>query len=236
LDTHFSREHSITKNWTINSFNAEILSWASKEQREAKMLYEMKLDLRKALAEEEKLGDVANKYFGESRESDNFCCAILYEDLESDPSGKKPTRTMVPEICFLSRHPSKQHYIEKGGEMFMELVDQDRSVAAGYVTVLRDIKSSPSRLYISSLSLKPEYRGKGIGKWFMRYIITMALGITVELEERKQDRMEHHGQSDWKVDEVWLTVFCENVAAVNLYASLGFKVNRCLWTVGNKEE
>lgn len=81
-------------------------------------------------------------------------------------------------------------------------VQRDGEVG-GYIVALPDPQTG--RIYISDLFIFPEYRRQGLGRTLLRHVLAGA------------------NNSKW---QVWLTVFCSNEGAREMYLAEGFKVER----------
>lgn len=115
---------------------------------------------------------------------------------------------------FATFKPEEKSIVSCGGERVWTVVEVETLRKAAFVSVL--VAQGGKRLYVSSLETFPDYRRKGLARALMRHV--------------------HELHAKEGGTECWLTVFCENWSALEMYHKLGYRTNRCLWVVNYDDE
>jgi len=141
---------------------------------------------------------------------------LLYE-MVLKPEGIREERAVKGyklgrgESWFTAEFPAAAGIVSVGGEeVWVVMTDEqegDEKVVS-WMAVLRS--QDGKRSYISTLETKEGYRRLGLAGMLLAGFLKGEKG------------------------EVWLTVFCTNWMAVEMYVKLGWRTKKCLWAVEHR--
>ncbi|RPA92916.1 hypothetical protein L873DRAFT_1830948 [Choiromyces venosus 120613-1] len=115
------------------------------------------------------------------------------------------------ESWFVKEFPAMAGIVNVGGEeVWVVMTDGQEGGEGAVVSWMTVVRSQDGkRSYVSTLETKESYRGLGLAGMLLTGFLNGEKG------------------------EVWLTVFCTNWVAVEMYVKLGWRTKRCLWFVGH---
>ena len=140
---------------------------------------------------------------------------LLYE-MVLKPEGIREERAVKGyklgrgESWFIAEFPAAAGIVSVGGEeVWVVMTDgqEGEEKVVSWMTVVRS--QDGKRSYVSTLETKEGYRRLGLAGMLLAGFLKGERG------------------------EVWLTVFCTNWMAVEMYVKLGWRTKRCLWAVGH---
>ncbi|CAZ83025.1 unnamed protein product [Tuber melanosporum] len=140
---------------------------------------------------------------------------LLYE-MVLTPGGIKEQRVVKGyklgrgESWFVGEFPAMAGIVSVGGEEVWVVTTDGREGGEEVVSWMTVVRGQDGRKsYVSTLETKEGYRRLGLARMLLA------------------------GFLKGEKEEVWITVFCANWVAVEMYVKLGWRTKRCLWAVGH---